>query len=270
MLHSSEPGSRLAEEPAAAHSETNPAARPSPFSAASLYRPGGAEQQIIEHLPEPAVWLAGEDAPLPRKGFLAVFDGLLRLPANLMHDLRARPITLLWLLALMLGATALTGFSVGAFSGGAQLWIVPLKLSLGLSFCAVICLPSLYIFTCLSGGEQGLQETSGALLAGVALTALLLVGFAPVSWVFSQATDSTVLVGGLHLFFFLISVHFGLRLTRRSLAHLGRRPVPALGLWSVVFVLVVLQMSTTLRPLVGPFDGLELADKQFFLVHWFS
>ncbi len=38
--------------------------------------------------------------------------------------------------------------------------------------------------------------------------------------------------------------------------------------WAGVFFLVVLQLSTTLRPLVGEFDGLSLADKQFFLEHW--
>ena len=63
---------------------------------------------------------------------------------------------------------------------------------------------------------------------------------------------------------------FGLRLTRRALVDAGGRKVPAVGLWSLVFLLVVLQMSTTLRPLVGPFEGLGLAEKEFFLSHWIS
>ena len=215
-------------------------------------------------------WLAGEDAPLPRRGVLAVLDGLLRMPANLMFELSTEPWTHLRLLVLMLSAMLISGAFVGAFGGGYQLLVVPLKLALGMTFCGLICLPSLYIFACLSGGQHGLRETAGALLAGVALTSLLLVGFAPVSWVFSQATDSGALMGGLHLFFFFVSAHFGLRLTRRALANIGGRPVPALGLWSLVFLLVALQMSTTLRPLVGPYDGLALAEKQFFLMHWFS
>lgn len=220
--------------------------------------------------PSAVTWLAGQHAALPRGGMLGVLDGLLRFPANLMYELAESPGMHVKLLAWMLGAMAATGVFVGAFAGGYQLLAVPLKLALGMAVAGLICLPSLHIFACLSGGEHRLRETSGALLAGITLTALLLVGFAPVSWVFSQATDSAALMGGLHLFFLLVSAHFGLRLTRRALASVGGRPVPALWLWSLVFVLVVLQMSTTLRPLVGPFDGVLLADKQFFLKHWFS
>ena len=237
---------------------------------AATYAPLPPRHSQLAPVPPPRIWLAGENAPLPKRGMLAVLDGLLRLPANLMYELSTRPSTHLRLLVLMLGTMAVVGGFVGAFAGGYQLLVVPLKLSLGMTFCALLCLPSLYIFACLSGGGQGLRETAGALLAGVALTSLLLVGFAPVSWVFSQATDSSALMGGLHLFFFLVSAHFGLRLTRRALASVGGRAVPALGLWSLVFLLVVLQMSTTLRPLVGPFEGLAFADKQFFLTHWFS
>lgn len=221
-------------------------------------------------IPPSSTFLAGDHAPLPKRGMLATLDGLLRLPANLMFELSTSPGAHARLLVVTLVAMAVAGLFVGAFAGGYQLLAVPLKLALGMTFCALICLPSLYIFACLSGGRHTLRETTGALLAGVSLTALLLVGFAPVSWVFSQATDSAALMGGLHLFFFLVSAHFGLRLTRRALANVGGRPVPALGLWSLVFLLVALQMSTTLRPLVGPFEGLALAEKQFFLAHWLS
>jgi len=241
-----------------------------PSTAAPVYVPRPSPTPPLAPQVQPQVWLAGENAPLPRRGMFALLDGLLRLPANLMFELSTRPLTHLRLGLLMVAALALVGVFVGAFGGGYQLLAVPLKLSLGMTFCALLCLPSLYIFVCLSGGSHGLRETAGALLAGIALTSLLLVGFAPVSWVFSQATDSSALMGGLHLFFFLVSAHFGLRLTRRALANIGGRPVPALGLWTLVFLMVVLQMSTTLRPLVGPFEGIALADKQFFLTHWLS
>lgn len=218
----------------------------------------------------PQIWLAGEHSALSRPGLLGVLEGLLRQPANLMYELSTRSGTHGRLLALAVGAMCIAGLFVGMFSGGFQLLAVPLKLSFGLVLCGLICLPSLYILSCLSGGDFGLRETSSALLAGISLTSVILLGFAPVSWVFGQATESGVLMGAIHLFFFAISVHFGLRLTRRALANVGGRPIRALGLWSLVFVFVMLQMSTTLRPLVGPFEGLALADKQFFLVHWFS
>lgn len=226
------------------------------------------------HLPAAPAYvplLAGEDAPLPSSGPLAVVEGLLKLPANVMHEVRRGP-GMPWRLTVVVVATMLvTGLCLAAFSGGLQFLMVPLKLALGMLVCALICLPSLYIFSALSGGGRvSLRETWGALLLGISLTGVLLVGFAPVSWVFSQATDSAGVIGGLHLFFFLLSAFFGLRLTRRALSARVGRPVPALGLWSIVFLLVVVQMSTTLRPLAGPFEGFALAPKQFFLEHWFS
>ena len=220
--------------------------------------------------PAPSVLLAGAHAPLPQPGLLGVLDGVLRFPKNLMHELARDPLAHVRVLLVLLGAMAVAGVFVGGFSGGMQLLLVPLKLSLGMVLCALICFPSLHVFACLSGARHGLRETAGALLAGITLTSVLLVGFAPVSWVFSQATDSAAVMGGLHVTFLLVSAHFGLRLTRRALADVGGQRVPALGLWTLVFVVVVLQMTTTLRPLVGPFDGVALADKAFFLSHWLS
>jgi hypothetical protein len=40
-------------------------------------------------------------------------------------------------------------------------------------------------------------------------------------------------------------------------------------LWSVLFVLVLFQMTTTLRPLVGPAEGEVFGERLFFLTHWF-
>ena len=252
------------------HPYARPETTPQPATTVADWRSSPQPRFPIAAPPPAQSWLAGEHAPLPRRGVFAVLEGLLRSPANLMYELATHPSTHLRLLVIMLVAMSVTGLVVGGFSGGYQLLAAPLKLALGMTLCGLLCLPSLYVFACLSGAQHSLRDTAGALLAGVSLTALLLVGFAPVSWVFSQATDSSALMGGLHLFFLLVSAHFGLRLTRRALASVGGRPVPALWLWSAVFLMVVLQMSTTLRPLVGPFEGLALADKQFFLAHWLS
>jgi len=40
---------------------------------------------------------------------------------------------------------------------------------------------------------------------------VLLIGFAPVAWLFSQSTESLLLMGALHLVFWLIATYFGLR-----------------------------------------------------------
>lgn len=236
-------------------------AEPRPFVEPRELRPGATYVAL----------LAGEDAPLPSRGALAVIEGILKLPANVMHEVR-RDASMPWKLTGVVAATmVITGVGLAAFSGGLQLLVVPLKLSLGMLVSALICLPSLYIFSALSGGARvSLREAWGALMLGVALTGVLAVGFAPVSWIFSQATRSEHVIGGLHLVFFLLSAQIGMRVTRRALAERAGRPVPALTLWTFVFLLVVVQMSTTLRPLVGPYEGLALAPKLFFLEHWLS
>ena len=64
----------------------------------------------------------------------------------------------------------------------------------------MICLPSLYIFTCLSGSRRGWPRC-GLLIGLVMLMTILLVGFAPVAWLFSQSTESVAWMGALHLVF---------------------------------------------------------------------
>lgn len=220
------------------------------------------------HAPMPL--LGGRDAPVAGSGPLAIAEALLRSPASVLHDVRHGRGALLALAALVLTTMLVTGLVMATFGGGLQLVLVPLKLALGVFFCAIICLPSLYVLSCLSGASQSLRETWGALLMGVALMGLLLVGFAPVVWVFSQATSSPAFMGTLHLAFLGISVAFGVGLVRRALSALNGAPVRGVGLWSVLFVLVLLQMTTTLRPLVGPFDGTIVGERTFFVAHWLS
>lgn len=239
----------------------------SPQPVADAYRWEQAPPQpTFARPPEPPL-LRGAEGPLGRGPF-AIVEGLLKAPARVFFEIREGRGALLSLGALVLVCMSLTGLVMAAFSGGLQLLWVPLKLSAGIFFCAAICLPSLYIFSSLAGARQSLRETWGALLMGVALTSVLLVGFAPVSWVFSQATSSSAFMGGLHLVFLLISSYFGLGLVQRVLAAANGRPLRGTMLWSLLFLLVLLQMTTTLRPLVGPWDGAALHDKQFFLAHW--
>ena len=226
---------------------------------------------VTEHAPPvvvapPTPILRGEE-PLGHGPF-AIIEGLLKSPASVLDAIQRGDGALWKLSALVVCSMVVTGLVMAAFAGGLQLVWVPIKLSLGIFFCAIICLPSLYIFSSLAGAEQSLRETWGALLMGVSLVGVLLVGFAPVSWVFSQATSSASFMGGMHIVFLLISSYFGLGLIKRALAAANGRPLKGTALWSLLFLLVVLQMTTTLRPLVGEFDGELFHDKQFFVAHW--
>lgn len=209
--------------------------------------------------------------PAVAPAFASILKALLKHPraflAALADPARTGPI-LLRLAGIILVAAALYGVVMGSLSGGPQLWAAPAKLAAGLLCCIVLCLPSLYIFVCLDGADLRLAQVAGALLGMVALLTILLIGFAPVAWIFSQSTDSIVLLGCLHLLFWLIGLKFGLRLIAGllDLCHLPDRG--HLKVWIAIFVLVSLQMSTVLRPLIGTADTLLPTEKKFFVQHW--
>jgi hypothetical protein len=208
----------------------------------------------------------------PISSVAGTFEALLREQRRVMFQLRQRSAGRLIgaLVALAIVSSLVYGLVVGAFSGGAQLWAAPLKIAAGLLVSALICLPSLYIFSCLSGSRARLLEVGGLVAGLLALITVLLIGFAPVAWVFSQSTQSQVAMGSLHLVFFAIALGFGLRFLVNGFAHLEAKSNAGLNVWILIFLLVTLQMSTALRPLVGTADTLLPTEKKFFVTHWFD
>ena len=206
----------------------------------------------------------------PDAGLGAILDTLLKRPVVLIHALCDPRPSRHWLrLALVaLVAFALYGLLIGSFSGGTQLLAAAVKVSAGALLSALICFPSLYIFACLTGAEVSLRGLAGVLFATLTLTGLLLLGFAPVAWVFSQSTESVAFIGTLHLLFWLIATWFGLRLLGHLTKVLGVSERAHLKVWTVIFLLVCLQMTTALRPIVGTADHWLPVEKQFFLAHW--
>ncbi len=243
--------------PAAVFADTLPAPPPLPAAA-------HAERSLGED--------PGDRVPI--RGALGVIEAVLRHPRRVVFHLNqgsdiSRLVGLLLLVAL--GFVAVYGAIVGSFSGGEQWWAAPLKITAGLAVTAGICLPSLYIFACLSGSAARLGEVAGALGGALALATLLLIGFAPVAWLFSQSTSSVAFMGALHLGFWLVATGFGVRFLKTAFRHFGLRSESGLNVWVVIFLLVSLQMTTALRPLVGPFDQTLLppaGEKKFFLAHW--
>ena len=210
----------------------------------------------------------------PVKGVIGAVEAILRQPRRVMYHLKQPNGGSLtgWLLLIALACSVVYGLVVGTFSAGDQLWAAPVKICVGLLISALICLPSLYIFSCLSGSSARLVEVFGLVAGLLALMTVLLIGFAPVAWVFSQSTKSVVAMGSLHLIFWLVGTCFGLRFLKNGFRHFNARSNSGLGVWVVVFLLVVLQMTTALRPIVGKSDRFlpKADDKQFFITHWMN
>ena len=209
-------------------------------------------------------------APSPDAGLGAILDTLLKRPGLLIRGLCATPGSRRWLLLAAVAAfmLALYGLVIGSFSGGPQWLAAPLKVSAGGLLSALICFPSLYIFVCLTGAEVSLRGIAGVLCAMLTLTGLLLLGFAPVAWVFSQSTDSMVFIGALHLAIWSIATWFGLRLFGHMTKVLGVADRTHLKVWMGIFVLVCLQMTTALRPIIGTSPQWLPTEKKFFVAHW--
>ncbi len=206
----------------------------------------------------------------PDAGLGAILDTLLKRPVVLIHALCDPRPSRHWLLLALAAvpAFALYGLLIGSFSGGTQLLAASVKVSAGALLSALICFPSLYIFACLTGAEVSLRGMAGVLFAALALTGVLLLGFAPVAWVFSQSTESVAFIGTLHLLFWLIATWFGLRLLGHLTKVLGVSERVHLKVWTVIFLLVCLQMTTALRPIIGTSEHWLPTEKQFFVAHW--
>ena len=210
------------------------------------------------------------DDRVPITGPVSAIEAMLRHPRRMFFQLRGdRATTIIGgILFVAMLCALIYGVVAGTFAGGDQLWAAPIKIAGGMLICAVICLPSLYIFSCLAGSEARLVEVVGLVTGLLALTAILLIGFAPIAWVFSQSTSSLAVMGGLHLVFWAVATFFGWKFLSNGFTHLSAKSGGALLVWMCIFVTVCLQMTTALRPILGTSDTFLPKEKKFFLAHW--
>lgn len=208
--------------------------------------------------------------PMTENGFSHVLNHLLKKPLSVIYEINqgsSKPLNTL--LVISLASLTIFGLVLGMFSSGTQLWAAPVKIIGGIFFSGLICLPSLYIFGALGGIDAKVQDTVGLMLTFLSITSLLLVGFAPVVWLFSTSSNSLVFFGFLSLAIWLVCLVFGLRVINRASLSMGGGKGNHLHVWALIFMMVTLQMSTTLRPIIGTSDHFfNLKEKRFFLHHW--
>ena len=210
------------------------------------------------------------EEPIPENpGIRELFELLLKRPAQLGGNrVCGERVTLLRFVPLALGSVVVYGFVLGTFAYGHQLWAAPLKLGAGLLFAGLICFPSLYIFSSLAGSSATALRMGGLLTGMLALAGLLLLGFAPALWIFAQGTTSFGFMGFLALAAWLIALAFAFRFMTAALRTTGAVQKAPLFTWFVIFLLVTLQLSTSLRPILGTSDKFFTTEKKFFLQHW--
>lgn len=202
-----------------------------------------------------------------------IISALLKTPSLLMqHILDGRNLWRDAVTVLCCGLLfhALYGFAVGLFGGWPVAIMTAAKAPLIACGALVVCLPSLYVFACLGGLPVSLAQAFMLAASTMALTGLLLLGLAPVAWLFAVSTNSLGFTVSLNLVIWLIA--FGtaasfLRGTGTGKENQGHRR--GLGWWIVIYLLVTFQMTTLLRPiLTPPSEGWWTAEKKFFIVHF--
>ncbi len=205
----------------------------------------------------------------PDYSFKNLFEELLRRPQGLVDDTRCEGTKVIMRLsAVAVLSMLIFGFLLGTFSYGHQLWAAPVKLVCGLIFAGLICFPSLYIFGSLAGSQASLMRMASYLCAALALAGILLLGFAPAVWIFAQGTSSVGFIGSLAVIVWMIALAFGYRFLRLGLKATGAKLRIPIVIWAGIFLLVTLQLSTTLRPILGTAEHQLTSEKKFFLTHW--
>lgn len=210
------------------------------------------------------------EKPIPNNPNMRdLFEILLRRPAQLAgHSVCEQKPTLLRFGFIALLSILVFGFVLGTFAYDKQLWAAPLKMGGGLLFAGLICFPSLYIFSILAGSTASAARMGGLLSGMLAMAGLLLLGFAPALWIFAQGTSSFGFMGGLALMSWLVALIFAFKFLRVALRETGATQSSPLVIWCTIFLLVTLQLSTSLRPIIGTSDKLLNTEKKFFLQHW--
>jgi hypothetical protein len=224
--------------------------------------------------PEPS---SGAPDPAPvtvsfASGIFGAMEGILKSPPAflqtlLRHERRAMGLQLLAIITVCMVAF---GLVLASFSGGAQWLWAPLKMTAGLLLSSLLCLPSLYVFGCLSGLSIRPVAAVAVLLAMLSLCGLVVLGFAPVAWIFAQSTDSIVFIGLLVFMMWVIALWFAFGLVGQAARLLGATALGHIRIWLAIFAIVTLQMSTTLRPILGTSTHVLSAERKFFFEHWWE
>jgi len=213
-----------------------------------------------------------EEKPLiiPERPSIRIWiEALLRQPKGLAgHDATGSGRAFASFIIISVVSLLVYGVVLGTFVFHEQLWAAPVKLVAGTFFGALICFPSLYIFASLAGAEISINRLASLLGGMLALTGMLLLGFAPAVWIFTQGTSSVGFMGFLALGAWLVATSFGFRFLFGALRVHGAGQGLPLTIWAVIFLLVGLQLTTTLRPILGRSDRFFTPEKKFFLEHW--
>ena len=175
------------------------------------------------------------------------------------------------LLAAGLACHAVFGIAIGLFGGWSIAAMDAVKMPLVALCSLLLCFPSLYVFTCVAGSPLSLSQAFVLGCSCLAMVGLILVGLAPVAWLFSVSTANLSFVTLLTFLIWLVAIGFAGRYVNKLSAHPLFERQTGINVWFLILMVVTLQMTTCMRPMLSSSEkGWWTAEKQFFLSHFAS
>ena len=196
------------------------------------------------------------------RGGLRSFDRLLTEPQSIAAGSSG------WLLGGALVGFLLYGAVAGLFQGGNQILVSAFKAPIIVGLALALCLPSLYVFSALSGARWSKRRLAATVSGFAATLGLLLAALLPIAWLFSVSSRYLASAVWVHVLMWGISLTFGWRFLGRALRESGAGG--GMVLWLFLFGFVSLQVATFVRPVLwrGADQPLFQQGKMFFLEHF--
>jgi hypothetical protein len=152
---------------------------------------------------------------------------------------------------------AIYGAVLGSTHSPAQALSSAVKLPILFLVTLLVCVPTLYFFNVLFGSDQSIAQNVALILTAIAVTAVLLVSFAPIAIFFLLTTSQyqffkllNVAIFGISGLMGVVFLAQGMRVMRGSeVGERERRWV--LRLWMFLYAFVGSQLAWTIRPFIG-------------------
>jgi hypothetical protein len=202
---------------------------------------------------------------------------LLRDPDTFFASVRrsGTPLPDKWLAAVSVVCLALVGFVMGLGHGGWQALSSAVKLPVLVIGTGLLCLPALYLLSLAFGSRLEIAQVVTVVLAGVAVSSLVLAGLLPVMLVFLSSGSypffqllavASVTLGSLVGVYYLWRGVERVHLFERAPANLRRGLMNG---WFILYAFVGSQMAWRLSPFVGdpqqPFVWLQPSHDNLFV-----
>lgn len=158
---------------------------------------------------------------------------------------------------------AVYGALIGAFGGAGQAVSSAVKLPLLFLLTALVCFPTLFILNQFAGARVSAGQYVAVIQASIAVSALILIAFAPISAFFLMTSTNYAFFKLLNVAILAFSAFMGVRFLYSHTLAISESASPSktlthriLSFWVVLFAFVGSQLGWTLRPFFGS-PGME-------------